>query len=60
MELGTALVGWVTENNFGEAEEVFPGIEVFFHSIPEQERPRTFLELVWRFEATQPVAQVAY
>lgn len=49
MSLGTALKGWVTEANFGEAEVEFPGIELYYWAMPEAERPTTFLELVWRY-----------
>lgn len=48
MELGTVLKGWVTERHFAEAEVEFPGIKKFFEEL--EEKPGTFLELVWKFE----------
>lgn len=42
------MVGLITERDLEKAEEVFPGIARFFESLTPQ--PRTFLELVSRFE----------
>jgi hypothetical protein len=50
MELGTELKGWVTERHFQEAEAEFPGIEAFFRGLGPEEKPGTFLELVWKYE----------
>ena len=42
------LRGFITERDFDEAEEVFPGIAAFYgHCL---RRPGTFLDLVWQFE----------
>jgi hypothetical protein len=43
------MVGFITERDFGAAEEAFPGIVQFFDSLPS--KPRTFLELASQFEA---------
>jgi hypothetical protein len=42
------MVGVITERDLDQAEEAFPGIVEFFESLPD--KPRTFLELVSRFE----------
>jgi hypothetical protein len=42
------MLGFITETDLGQADEVFPGIEQFFDSLAE--KPRTFLELVSQFE----------
>jgi hypothetical protein len=42
------LQGMVTEVHLGQAEEEFPGISRFYAECPC--KPRTFLELVARFE----------
>jgi hypothetical protein len=39
--------GFITESDFDEAEVGFPGIEQFYRSL--KDKPRTFLELVWRY-----------
>ena len=53
-----SLRGLVTEADLPEAEREWPGLQAFLFGLPSQERPRTFLDLVWRFEswrtATQP------
>ncbi len=41
------LQGFVTERDLSLAEEAFPGIRRFYADLVE--KPRTFLELVWRF-----------
>ena len=50
------MVGFITERHLKEAEEAFPGITRFFLAMAP--KPRTFLELVFRFEAnfTQALA----
>jgi hypothetical protein len=50
MESGGVLQGVITERHFALAEVEFPGIERFYRESPV--KPRTFLELVWRFTAT--------
>lgn len=42
------MVGLITEQNLVQAEEEFPGISHFFEACAC--KPRTFLELVARFE----------
>jgi len=42
------MVGFITERHLKEAEEAFPGITRFFQTLAP--KPRTFLELVSRFE----------
>jgi hypothetical protein len=42
------MVGFITERDLEQAEEAFPGIARFFVSLSR--KPRTFLELVCRFE----------
>jgi hypothetical protein len=32
------------------AEREWPGLCAFYATLPDDEQPRTFLELVWRFE----------
>ena len=55
------MVGFITERDLEQAEEVFPGIQEFFLSL--ERKPRTFLDLVSRFEhwcePEQPVAEAA-
>ena len=42
------MVGFITERHLKEAEEAFPGITRFFQTVAP--KPRTFLELLYRFE----------
>jgi hypothetical protein len=44
------LKGLVTEADLPLAEENWPGLRDFFRGLPVNQRPRTFLDLVWRFE----------
>jgi hypothetical protein len=44
------LRGFVTEADLPQAEMEWPGLMTFWRALPEDERPATFLELVWRFE----------
>ena len=46
----TLLRGLITEEDLPKAEQEWPGLQEFLSTLPEQERPPTFLELVWRFE----------
>jgi hypothetical protein len=41
------LRGLITEIDFAECEQAFPGIERYYREL--QEKPCTFLELVWRY-----------
>jgi hypothetical protein len=47
------LRGLVTEADLAAAELHWPGMRAFLLSLPSAERPRTFLDLVWRFEAAR-------
>jgi hypothetical protein len=51
------MVGFITERELQQADEAFPGIVRFFESLSR--KPRTFLELVWRFERANQWAQGA-
>jgi hypothetical protein len=42
------MVGVITERDLAEAEQEFPGIARYFDDLSD--KPRTFLELVSRFE----------
>jgi hypothetical protein len=44
------LRGLVTEADLPQAEQEWPGLRGFLDRIPPAQRPRTFLDLVWRFE----------
>lgn len=44
------LQGLITDIDLPAAEEEWPGIEAFLQCLPREEKPLTFLELVWRFE----------
>jgi hypothetical protein len=41
--------GLITERDFVECDRAFPGICRYYSEL--QDKPRTFLELVWRFMA---------
>jgi len=41
----------ITEADLPRAEALWPGLGRFFRALPAAQRPGTFLELVWRFEA---------
>ncbi len=45
-----SLKGMVTEADLPLAEETWPGLRDFLRRIPSNQRPATFLDLVWRFE----------
>jgi hypothetical protein len=52
------MSGFITEKNFAECEQEFPGIVGFYRSLSD--KPRTFLELVFLYERRQaPVAAPA-
>lgn len=42
------MLGFITERDLGQAEQSFPGIGQFFAELTD--KPRTFLELLARFE----------
>ena len=44
------LKGLITDIDLPTAEKEWPGLQEFLGTIPEGERPPTFLELIWRFE----------
>jgi hypothetical protein len=45
--LAPGMRGFITEANFDECEDAFPGIVEFYRQLPA--KPRTFLELVHAF-----------
>jgi hypothetical protein len=47
------LQGLVTEADLPEAEREWPGLRAFLFGLPSGERPKTFLDLVWRFESAR-------
>ena len=49
------MAGFITERDLEQAEEAFPGIVRFFESLSR--KPRTFLELVSRYEQFQGPAR---
>ena len=49
--VGEGMQGLITERHFVLMERVFPGIREFYLEI--RPRPITFLELLWRFEASR-------
>jgi hypothetical protein len=51
-----SLRGLVTEADLPEAEREWPGLQAFLSGMPCSERPRTFLDLVWRFESARAAA----
>jgi hypothetical protein len=46
-----SLRGLITEADLPAAEDEWPGLQAFLSAMPAEQRPPTFLELVWRFEA---------
>jgi hypothetical protein len=54
-----ALQGLVTEADLPEAEREWPGLQAFLFGMPTGDRPKTFLDLVWRFESWRTAAQAA-
>jgi hypothetical protein len=50
------MVGYITERELERAEEAFPGIVRFLASLSA--KPRTFLELVARFEQARERVEV--
>ena len=44
------LRGLITEADLPLAEQEWPGLREFLQTIPVNERPSTFLDLIWRFE----------
>jgi hypothetical protein len=45
------MTGRITEQHLPQAERCFPGIQRFYNALSE--KPATFLQLVWAFEAEQ-------
>jgi hypothetical protein len=43
------MIGVITDAHLSQAEREFPGITEFYLAC--RNRPRTFLELAWRFQA---------
>jgi hypothetical protein len=54
-----SLRGLVTETDLPAAEREWPGLQAFLFGLPKGQRPRTFLDLVWRFEAFRAAPQAA-
>jgi hypothetical protein len=50
---GPRLRGLVTEADLAAAEQEWPGMRAFLLALPRAEWPLTFLDLVWRFEASR-------
>ncbi len=44
------MVGRITEKHLVEAEKTFPGIAAMYDAL--RNKPATFLQLVWIYEAT--------
>lgn len=44
------LKGLITDADLPSAEVEWPGLQAFLFALREDERPRTFLQLVWCFE----------
>ncbi|HEY0710090.1 MAG TPA: hypothetical protein VGG33_24985 [Polyangia bacterium] len=47
---GASLEGFITDADLPAAECEWPGLQAFFLSLATDDRPRTFLDLIWRFE----------
>ncbi len=47
MLITPCMQGYITEADFAQAEEVFPGITALYESL--EEKPSNFLELVWLY-----------
>ncbi|HEY0712627.1 MAG TPA: hypothetical protein VGF45_08135 [Polyangia bacterium] len=47
---GASLEGFITDADLPAAECEWPGLQAFFLSLAVDDRPRTFLDLIWRFE----------
>ena len=53
------LKGFITVADLPRAEQEWPGLQAFFQRLPAEQRPATFLDLVWRFEratVSEPLA----
>jgi hypothetical protein len=44
------LKGLITAADLPRAEQEWPGLQAFVRRLPVDQRPVTFLDLVWRFE----------
>ena len=44
------LKGFITAADLPRAEQEWPGLQAFLGRLPPDQRPVTFLDLVWRFE----------
>jgi hypothetical protein len=45
--MGTMMRGFITESDFDQVDECFPGIVRYYREL--KEKPKTFLELLWGF-----------
>jgi hypothetical protein len=52
-----SVSGFITERDFDAAEQEFPGIQRLYARLLR--KPRTFLELVWKYEASLEAAAAA-
>jgi hypothetical protein len=57
--IAPALQGLITDADLPKAEEEWPGLLTFFRTLPANDRPGTFLDLVWRFETWRSRARCA-
>ena len=53
---GVGLRGLITEADLPAAEAEWPGLQAFLGALPANDRPATFLDLVWRFETEMAAA----
>jgi hypothetical protein len=53
-----SLRGLVTEADLPAAEREWPGLQAFLFGLPKGQRPRTFLDLVWRFDSQRDPQRV--
>ncbi len=54
-----SLQGLVTEADLPAAEREWPGLRAFLFGLPRTQRPKTFLDLIWRFESARTAAAAA-
>jgi hypothetical protein len=56
--VGASLEGFITDADLPAAECEWPGLQAFFLSLAVDDRPRTFLDLIWRFENRESGASI--
>ena len=47
LQLEIVMRGYITETDFQECDETFPGIVRYYREL--KEKPKTFLELLWSY-----------